>query len=143
MDWINVSMRGAGLFDLTRRFNTLLVFSLSCIVVAVGGENTIGIDSATILGTIGMTSFFAYFVRLNLEMGTPKFVAARKYLNIGLALLGLGTLVVSVASAQNILSSSGQAGIPLKIVGTGIFVSGAIGLIFALVLVEPKPYGID
>jgi len=75
-------------------------------------------------------------------MGTPKFVAARKYLKIGLILLGLGTLVVSIASVQNILSSSGLAGISLKIVGTGIFVSGAIFLFLALVFVEPKPYEI-
>jgi uncharacterized membrane protein len=131
-------MRGLS-FDLRWKFDTLLVFSLSCIVVAVSLENTIGVDSTTILATIGMTSFFAYFVRLNLEMGTSKFVGARKYLNIGLVLL---VVVVSIAAGENSLSSSGQAGIPLEIVGVGIFVSGAIGMILALVLAEPKPYGI-
>jgi len=122
--------------DLALKLRLLSVFALSCIVVALGLENTLGVDFTTILGTIGMTSFFTYFVRSNLEMGTPKFVGARKSLNIGLVLLGLGTLVVSIASVENILSTSGLAGIPLKIVGTGIFVSGVLGVILALMLTD-------
>ncbi len=122
--------------DLALKLRLLSVFALSCIVVAVGLENTLGVDFTTILGTIGMTSLLTYFVRSNLEMGTPKFVGARKSLNVGLALLSVGTVVVSIAAIENILSSSGQAGIPLETVGTGIFVSGALGMMLALILTD-------
>jgi len=107
--------------------------------VAVVLENIIGTDFTTILGTIGATSLIAWFVRRNSEVESPRNVATRKYLNIGLVLLGLGTVVVSIASVENILSSSGSAGIPLKIVGTGIFVSGAAGMILVFALIHPKP----
>ena len=100
--------------DLALKLRLLSVFGLSCIVLAVGLENTLGVDFTTILGMIGMTLFFTYFVRSNLEMGTPKFVGARKSLNIGLVLLSVGALVVSIAATENILSSSGSAGIPLE-----------------------------
>jgi hypothetical protein len=127
-------------FDLTKKLNLLPLFALPCIIVAVALENIIGIDFTTILGTIGGTSLIAYYVWKNLELRLPKYVAARKYLNIGLVLLGFGTLFVSIASVENILSSSGSAGIPLKILGTGIFLSGALGMIFAFVVIRPKPY---
>ena len=129
--------------DLTRKLDLLPWFALPCIFVAVVLENIIGTDFTTILGTIGATSLITWFVRRNMELESPVYVAARKYLNIGLALLGVGTLFVSIASVENILSSSGSAGIPLKIVGTGIFVSGVIGMILAFVLIHPKPYGSD
>jgi len=107
--------------------------------VAVVLENIIGTDFTTILGTIGATSIITWFVRRNSEVDSPRNVATRKYLNIGLVLLGLGTLVVSIAAAENILSSSGLAGIPLEIVGTGIFVSGDVGMILVFALIHPKP----
>ena len=124
---------------MTRKFNLLPLFALPCIFVAVALENIIGTDFTTILGTIGATSLIAWFVRRNMELESPVYVAARKYLNIGLALLGVGTLFVSIASVENILSSSGSAGIPLKIVGTGIFVSGVVVMVLAFVAIHPKP----
>jgi len=78
-----------------------------------------------------------------MELRLPKEVAARKYLNVSLVIIGLGTILVSIASVENILSSSGQAGIPLKIVGTGIFVSGVVVMIIAFVFINPKPLGSD
>lgn len=125
--------------DLTRKLDLLPWFALPCIFVAVVLENIIGTDFTTILGTIGATSLITWFVRRNSEVDSPRNVATRKYLNIGLVLLGLGTLVVSIAAAENILSSSGLAGIPLEIVGTGIFVSGAVGMILVFALIHPKP----
>ncbi len=124
---------------MTRKLDLLPWFALPCIFVAVVLENIIGTDFTTILGTIGATSLIAWFVRRNSEVESPRNVATRKYLNIGLVLLGLGTVVVSIASVENILSSSGSAGIPLKIVGTGIFVSGAAGMILVFALIHPKP----
>jgi len=123
---------------LTRKLDLLPWFALPCIFVAVVLENIIGTDFTTILGTIGATSLITWFVRRNSEVESPRNVATRKYLNIGLVLLGLGTLIVSIASAENILSSSGSAGIPLKIVGTVIFVSGAAGMILVFALIHPK-----
>ena len=125
--------------DLTRKLDLLPWFALPCIFVAVVLENIIGTDFTTILGTIGATSLITWFVRRNSEVDSPRNVATRKYLNIALVLLGLGTLVVSIAAAENILSSSGLAGIPLEIVGTGIFVSGAAGMILVFALIHPKP----
>jgi len=119
------------------------VFALPCIFVAVVLENIIGTDFTTTLGTIGGTSLIAWFVRRNMELRLPKEVAARKYLNVSLVIIGLGTILVSIASVENILSSSGQAGIPLKIVGTGIFVSGVVVMIIAFVFINPKPLGSD
>ena len=124
---------------MTRKLDLLPWFALPCIFVAVVLENIIGTDFTTILGTIGATSLIAWFVRRNSEVESPRNVATRKYLNIDLVLLGLGTVVVSIASVENILSSSGLAGIPLKIVGTGIFVSGAAGMILVFALIHPKP----
>ncbi|HEX9429533.1 MAG TPA: hypothetical protein VF944_04080 [Candidatus Bathyarchaeia archaeon] len=124
---------------MTRKLDLLPWFALPCIFVAVVLENIIGTDFTTILGTIGATSLITWFVRRNSEVDSPRNVATRKYLNIGLVLLGLGTLVVSIAAAENILSSSGLAGIPLEIVGTGIFVSGAVGMILVFALIHPKP----
>jgi hypothetical protein len=129
--------------SLTRTLDLLPLFALPCIFVAVVLENTIGTDLSTILGMSGGTSLIAWFVRRNMELRLTKDVAARKYLSIGLVILGLGTLLVSIAAVENILSSSGLAGIPLEIVGTGIVVSGAIVMILAFVLIHPKPYGSD
>jgi len=132
-------MNEASLFDLTRKLNLLPLFALPCIFVAVALENIIGTEFTTILGMIGGTSLTAWFVRRNTDLESPVYVAARNYLNIGLVLLGLGTLFLSVGAGENILSSSASAGNPLKIVGTGILVSGAVVMILAFVTIHPKP----
>ena len=129
--------------QLTRKLDLLPWVALPCIFVAVVLENIIGTEFTTILGMTGGTSLIAWFVRRNSELESPRNIATRKYLNIGLVLLGLGTLVVSIAAAENILSSSGLAGIPLEIVGTGILVSGPAGMILVFELTHPKPYGAD
>jgi len=125
--------------DLTRKLDLVPLFALPCIFVAVVLESIIGTELSTILGMTGGTSLIAWFVRRNSEFESPRNIATRKYLNIGLVLLGLGTLFLSLGAGENILSSSGSAGIPIKIVGTGILVSGAAGMILVFALIHPKP----
>jgi len=126
-------------FDLTQRFTTLLVFLLTGIVFVLILENALGADLTPILYTIGGTSFISYFVISSLKAGIPRYAAAKKYLNIGLGLLGIGTLVVSIAVTERILVNSGLSSLGLEFVGMGIFVSGIFVMLLALVLIHPKP----
>ncbi len=130
---------GASLLDLARKLDFLPFFALPSIFVAVALENIIGTDFSTILGMTGGTSLITWFVRRNLESESPRNDATRKYLNIGLGLLGVGTLFLSVGAGENILSSSGSAGIPLEIAGTGILISGAVDMFLVFALIHPKP----
>ena len=98
--------------DLTRKLDLVPLFALPCIFVAVVLESIIGTELSTILGMTGGTSLIAWFVRRNSEFESPRNIATRKYLNIGLVLLGLGTLFLSLGAGENILSSSGSAGNP-------------------------------
>ena len=96
--------------DLTRKLDLVPLFALPCIFVAVVLESIIGTELSTILGMTGGTSLIAWFVRRNSEFESPRNIATRKYLNIGLVLLGLGTLFLS-------LGAGGKHSVKLRVCG--------------------------
>jgi len=100
----------------------------SALVVGTTGDQNVQIILASLAGL----SIMAYVITRELEKGTPRFLASRSLIILGLFAMVGGVAVTSAGSIQNELLNSTSAGLQLKIVGISLYLIGILGIIISL-----------
>lgn len=110
----------------------LMAVGLSSIVASVIVSRTGDVEISGILGIIGGISGISYFSLRGLSRDIPKFLSARVPLLASVAFMVAGGAIFSIGAIQNLLGNP-ASGLPLKIVGTMMFVGAIMGFILSLV----------
>jgi FtsH-binding integral membrane protein len=96
-------------------------------------------DAAQVPVTAGVTCYFAFLALLALSRKEERWVKVRTALKTGLAVLVIGTILVSVGSLENLFFSSKSLGMTFAFVGLSTFLVGIIIESSSLILPRRKP----